>query len=71
MKNKVTKLDLPFDKGTRKESVLVENGKAYITIDDKDDNHQIWIYDIKTKKINNGLKLNHETNFIVRVDKLN
>lgn len=71
LKNKVTKLDLPFDKGTRKESVLVENGKAYITIDDKDDNHQIWIYDIKTKKIIKGLKLNHETNFIVRVDKLN
>lgn len=71
LKQTATKLALPYDKGTRKESVLVENGKAYITIDDKDDNHQVWIYNIKTKKISIGLKLDKETDFIVRIDKLN
>lgn len=71
LKQTATKLTLPYDKGTRKESVLVENGKAYITIDDKDDNHQVWIYNIQTKKISTGLKLDKETDFIVRIDKLN
>ncbi len=71
LKQTATKLTLPYDKGTRKESVLVENGKAYITIDDKDDNHQVWIYNIHTKKISTGLKLDKETDFIVRIDKLN
>lgn len=71
LKQTTTKLKLPYDKGTRKESVLVENGKAYITIDDKDDNHQVWIYNILTKEISTGLKLDKETDFIVRIDKLN
>jgi len=71
LKQTATKLTLPYDKGTRKESVLVENDKAYITIDDKDDNHQVWIYNIQTKKISTGLKLDKETDFIVRIDKLN
>ncbi|MND75012.1 hypothetical protein D3C80_666200 [compost metagenome] len=65
-----TKLNLPFDKGTRKESVLVENGKAYITIDDAKDQHQVWIYDIKSKDIQVGLTLDQATDFIVRIDRL-
>ena len=65
------KLNLPFDKGTRKESVLVENGKAYITIDDSSDKHQVWVYDIKSGKIKVGLQLDQATDFIVRIDRLN
>ncbi len=65
------KLDLPFDKGTRKESVLVENGKAYIAIDDNSDRHQVWIYDIKSGEIKAGLQLDQATDFIVRIDRLN
>jgi hypothetical protein len=65
------KLNLPFDKGTRKESVLVENGKAYITIDDNSDKHQVWIYDIKSGEIKVGLQLDQATDFIVRIDRLN
>ncbi len=65
------KLDLPFDKGTRKESVLVENGKAYIAIDDNSDRHQVWIYDIKSGEIKAGLQLDQDTDFIVRIDRLN
>lgn len=67
----IAKLALPYDKGTRKESVLVSNNKAYITIDDKDDNHQVWIYDILTRKISEGLKLDNQVDFIVRIDKFN
>ncbi|MDR6735862.1 MULTISPECIES: DUF4374 domain-containing protein [Sphingobacterium] len=66
-----TKLNLPFDKGTRKESVLVENGKAYITIDDAKDQHQVWVYDITSKNIQVGLTLDQATDFIVRIDRLN
>lgn len=65
------KLDLPFDKGTRKESVFVENGKAYITIDDNTEQHQIWIYDVKSGQITTGLQLDQEADFIVRIDRLN
>ncbi len=65
------KLNLPFDKGTRKESVLVENGKAYITIDDSSDKHQVWVYDIKSGQITPGTQLDQETDFIVRIDRLN
>lgn len=66
-----TKLNLPFDKGTRKESVLVENGKAYITIDDAKDQHQVWVYDIKSKNLQVGLTLDPTTDFIVRIDRSN
>lgn len=65
------KLSLPFDKGTRKESVLIQNGKAYITIDDADDQHQVWVYDIKSGAISVGLTLDQATDFIVRIDQLN
>jgi len=65
------KLNLPFDKGTRKESVLVENGKAYITIDDSSDKHQVWVYDIKSGEIKVGIQLDQATDFIVRIDRLN
>lgn len=65
-----SKLNLPFDKGTRKESVLVENGKAYIAIDDVKDQHQVWVYDIKSKNIQVGLTLDQATDFIVRIDRL-
>lgn len=64
------KLNLPLDKGTRKESVLVENGKAYIAIDDVKDQHQVWVYDIKSKSIQVGLTLDQATDFIVRIDRL-
>ncbi|UIR55511.1 DUF4374 domain-containing protein [Sphingobacterium sp. SRCM116780] len=70
IKQTTHKLALPYDKGTRKESVLVKNGKAYITIDDAEDQHQVWIYNIQTKRIDTGLKLDKETDFIVRIDQL-
>ncbi|WP_270089346.1 hypothetical protein [Sphingobacterium sp. SYP-B4668] len=67
---KMTKLSLPFDKGTRKESVVIDNNKAYIGIDDSTDTHQIWVYDIGSTTISKGLKLTKETDFILRIDKM-
>ncbi|SEL66816.1 hypothetical protein [Parapedobacter koreensis] len=67
-KQSLTKLDLPLDKGTRKESVLVQGDKAYIAIDDAADNHQLWVYDIPSGAINPGLKLTGGTDYILRVD---
>jgi len=66
----MTKLALPFDKGTRKESVVIADNKAYIGIDDSTDAHQIWVYDITSKHISKGLKLSKETDFILRIDEM-
>jgi len=64
-----TKLALPLDKGTRKENVLVDAGKVYIGIDDENDQHQIWVYDITTKKLHTGARIQNSTNFILRIDR--
>lgn len=63
----LTKLDLPFDMGTRKESVLVEAGAVYIAIDDSTDTHRLWRYDIHTGEISGGLSLNG-VDYTVRLD---
>lgn len=66
----MVKLDLPFDKGTRKESVIVQNNKAYIGIDDSTNTHSIWVYDIPTAKISKGTGLSQRVDFILRMDSL-
>ncbi|WP_437919457.1 hypothetical protein [Sphingobacterium sp. LRF_L2] len=64
------KISLPLDKGTRKENVLVTKNVIYLGIDDKDNNHVIWAYDINTKKIKKSIILSQSTDFILRLDKL-
>ncbi len=64
----LTKLDLPFDKGTRKESVLVADGTAYIAIDDATDAHRIWCYDIRSGRISPGLTIEDGADYIVRLE---
>ncbi|MGY5251980.1 hypothetical protein [Sphingobacterium spiritivorum] len=66
----MVKLELPFDKGTRKESVIVQNNKAYIGIDDSTNTHSIWVYDIPTAKISKGTGLSQRVDFILRMDSL-
>lgn len=66
---KMKKLKLPYDKGTRKESVWVENDKAYIAIDDEQNQHGLWIYDLQTKTIKKGLQFDSQVDFILRIDK--
>jgi len=64
------KLDLPLDKGTRKENVWVKDKKVYFGIDDAQDQHIVWSYDIDTEKIQKGLTIPNNTSFILRLDYL-
>lgn len=65
------KLDLPLDKGTRRECVLVLNGKAYIAVNSSTEGNYVWIYDIAKGSLKKGLRLSGDTDYILRIDKLN
>ncbi len=68
LKGSFEKLDLPLDKGTRKENVLVRNGKAYIGIDDEQQRHQVWQYDPTTGKTQPIFTSTAATSYILRLD---
>lgn len=69
-KEVIKKLDLPLDKGTRRECVLIENNIAYIAVNSNKEGNYIWMYDIKTGSLKKGLKLSGNTDFIMRIDHL-
>jgi hypothetical protein len=64
------KLDLPLDKGTRRECVLVQDGIAYISVNSTKEGNFIWLYDIHTGTLKKGLQLIGDTDFIMRIDRL-
>lgn len=65
-----SKLDLPLDKGTRKENVWIKDGIAYIAIDDAQDQHAVWIYDSTSEKIKKGITVPNNSSYILRLDHL-
>lgn len=67
----IKKLALPLDKGTRRECVLVENDVAYISVNSDSEGNFIWAYDLKKDILTKGLALKGNTDFILRIDKLN
>lgn len=66
----IEKIQVPLDKGTQKENVWADGKYAYFAIDDSNDQHRVWKYDLHTKEISKGLKLPNNTNFTVRMDYL-
>lgn len=66
----IKKLDLPLDKGTRKDCIIVNGDRVYIAVNSETDGNYIWHYSLKTDKLTKGLKLGGVTAFIVRLDKL-
>lgn len=64
------KLALPLDKGTRRASIIVSGGIAYISINSTKEGNYIWLYDIKTGNLKKGLQLAGNTDFIMRIDQL-
>ena len=64
------KLNLPLDKGTSRQCVLVEKGIVYISINSDTGGNFIWIYNPKTENLTKGLKLNGEIDYILRIEKL-
>ena len=67
----IRKIDLPLDKGTRRECVLVKDGLAYIAVNSSKNGNYIWQYNIKTRTLKKGLQLGGDTDFILRIDQLN
>jgi len=67
----IKKLDLPLDKGTRRECVIVEGNLAYIAVNSTLKGNYIWIYNISTGILKKGLQLAGDTDFIMRTDRLN
>jgi len=66
----IRKLDLPLDKGTRRECVIVKNDMAYISVNSPSEGNFIWRYNIRTGVLKKGLQLAGNTDFILRIDKL-
>ncbi|MGA6116831.1 hypothetical protein [Sphingobacterium sp. UDSM-2020] len=66
----IEKIDLPLDKGTQKENVWTDKKFVYIAIDDSNDEHRVWKYNLQTKEISKGIKLPNTTNFTVRMNYL-
>lgn len=66
----VHKLDLPLDKGTRRQCVLVNKDIAYISVNSATEGNYVWLYHIKTGELKKGLQLGGTTDFIMRIDEL-
>ncbi|PVH27048.1 hypothetical protein [Sphingobacterium corticibacter] len=65
------KLDLPLDKGTRKENVVQVGSYLYIAIDDEQENHTVWRYDLQSGKVSAKLSPKFPIDYLLRLDKLN
>ncbi|HWW37689.1 MAG TPA: DUF4374 domain-containing protein [Pedobacter sp.] len=70
-KKVVRKLELPLDKGTRRECIIVKNGVAYIAVNSTKEGNFIWLYNLTTGALKKGLELSGNTDFIMRIDQLN
>lgn len=70
-KKDIKKLDLPLDKGTRRECVIVKDNLAYIAVNSTLNGNYIWIYNISNGTLKKGLQLAGDTDFIMRADNLN
>lgn len=66
----ITKLNLPLDKGTRRECVLVQQDVAYIAVNSDKEGNFIWMYNMSNGSLKKGLQLAGNTDYILRIDKL-
>lgn len=66
----IEKINFPLDKGTQKENVWSDDQYIYVAIDDSNDEHRVWKYNLKTKEVSKGIKLPNTTNYTVRLDYL-
>lgn len=67
---KIEKIPFPLDKGTQKENVWSDRRYVYAAIDDSNDEHRVWKYNLQTKEVSKGIKLPNTTNYTVRLDYL-
>jgi hypothetical protein len=65
------RLNLPLDKGTAKQCVLVGDGVVYIAVNSESAGNFIWLYNPKTGSLKKGLKFDDQTDYILRIERLN
>lgn len=65
---RLQKLDLPLDKGTRKENVLIQGDNVYFGIDSEDQQHQIWAYSISQDRLSSISSVTKSVDYILRLD---
>ncbi|OJV20537.1 MAG: hypothetical protein BGO21_08150 [Dyadobacter sp. 50-39] len=70
-KQTTERLNLPLDKGTARNCVLVENGLAYISINPNAGGNYVWIYNPKTGSLKKGLHFSDDVDYILRLERLN
>lgn len=66
----VQKLNLPLDRGSSRTCVLIENEKAYITINDGAGNNDVWIYQSNIRSLKKGIHFQGNVDYIFRIEKL-
>lgn len=65
------RLELPLDKGTRKQCVLVEDGIAHIAINSEKEGSAVWLYNPEKDSLKKGLQLTGDINYFLRLERLN
>lgn len=70
-KQTTLRLDLPLDKGTARNCVLVENGLVYITVNPNTGGNYVWIYNPKTGSLRKGLHFDDQVDYILHLERLN
>ena len=66
-----SRLNLPLDKGTARQCILVENGLVYITVNSDSEGSYVWNYNPETGDLRKGLKFDGDIDYILRLDRLN
>ncbi|MCF0071218.1 DUF4374 domain-containing protein [Dyadobacter sp. CY261] len=70
-KQTTSRLDLPLDKGTARQCVLVEDGTVYITVSSGNEGRYVWLFNPETGSLKKGLKFSDDTEYILRLERLN
>lgn len=70
-KQTTSRLNLPLDKGTARNCILVENGLVYIAVNPNTEGSYVWIYDPKTGSLRKGLHFDDQVDYILRLERLN
>lgn len=69
-KQTTQRLDLPLDKGTARQCVLVEDGVVYITVSSGNKGCYVWIFNPTTGSLKKGLKFSNDTEYVLRMERL-
>jgi len=64
---KLDKINIPLDKGTRKENVVVQGNDVYFAIDSEGNKHEIWRYAIDNGQVERVSSVSNSASYILRL----